>query len=116
MKISKEKNKEKKSQKRIEKYYTEEYQEHLIKIDRAQEKFQKNPCRETATKLSNLKNNEFKKYDEVFKESYIEKLVKEEKKRLKELDEVMERYTAHIKYEGNYGHIAKELIITGIKE
>jgi len=37
--------------------YTEKYQNYLEELKKAQEEFDANPCKKTATKLSNLRNN-----------------------------------------------------------
>lgn len=77
-----------------------EYLEHLEAIALAQQEFEENQNVNTATKLSNLKYNEFQNYLEVFTPEYI-------KEQSKDLEGELE-YTI-IYGTGLYNHIAESL-------
>lgn len=87
--------------------FTEAYKQHLKNIKAAQQEFELNPTQETATKLSNLKNNQFRKPEEVFTPQYIREMTKDFEPGTVEME---------IQYEeGLYNPIAQDLVITGEK-
>lgn len=90
------------------KKFTQEYLDHLNQIDQAQGEFDENKNQQTATKLSNLKNNYFKDPHEVFTSRHIAKKLDESE---------IEDPILKIEYEpGHYNHRAKSLKITPNKK
>lgn len=77
--------------------YTPEYQKHLEKFAQAQRNFDANPCKETATILSNLREVKWKEVEKYTSEE-IERRNIEEDKRIKAHISRMRNYanTIHI--------------------
>lgn len=89
--------------------FTAAYKAHLADIDKAQSAFDKEMNTTTATKLSNLKNNMFKKPEEVFTQEYINRKLKEAME--VEQDDMIE-WELKIKYApGLYNHRAQSLMV-----
>lgn len=86
--------------------FTPAYQAHVKEIKKAQKEFDNNPNRETATKLSNLKNNMFKDPTEIFTQAYITR-------QLNKAEAQIEDCQLHIVYEeGPFNPFAKRLRVT----
>jgi len=91
--------------------FRKSYLEHQKEIKIAQKKFDETRNTETATVLSNLKNNHKKALDEIFRKDYILENVKIAVKGLKEKDNPkLWNYTLEPIYEG-YNPMAKDIAI-----
>lgn len=100
----------------IKKHFNKEYREHLHLLGTAQKKFEAHPNPETATKLSNMKNNEFKKAEEVFSGPYLDKMVKEGKKEMKDnYGKKMGEHYFKLYFDG-YDHIPYAIRLVGTSE
>lgn len=87
--------------------FTKGYKQHIKDIKAAQQEFELNPTQETATKLSDLKNNLFRKPEQVFTPGYIKEMTK---------DFEPATVAMQIQYEKElYSSIAQDLKVTGEK-
>lgn len=99
--------------KSVKNKYTEDYLQHQKDTEKQEKIFKEDPCRETATKLSDMKNNQFKEIHEIFTPEYIYKKANRAQKKVNEFEYY--GYELRVVYRG-YEPRAIQLVADIIKE